>query len=497
MEYKRTIKKGSGAFFLCLLLPLHPYALELGPATIDSALNEPLKVSIPLSDYKAANQDHAPKSLGDLLYEAWDPNHTHVTAHLANESEFDKVGIVFDPALRDLEFHIVEKGENQAFLEITSKTPILSEFINVLISVEWPSGRKITEYVLLLQPPALDTSASIETSQTRPIPLEQTILREKPLTPGKTNDYTTHSGDTLWKIAAKYKQGPAHTQQWMIAIYEKNTKAFKSNNINLLKSNQQLTLPSQEEASKITLTHAKARILQDEPQAQTTVAGTPQATPPQPIETATQPETVVQKPSQALKVLTKTAPLPTLSTQTNTPIAPMIPATQADAPQPSTMDKTKSLLTQETLITEQKKQADLQDQIQSVKTQLADTQKLLDLQTSDSSRTNTYSFWTWIASALGALILLRLIYRHQKKRRFTQDADWRSPDTPQSEADLPPDQDMVVRVKSSDTRTNMNLAKTYIELGDIQRGQMVLEKILNHGTPSEQAEARELLKNTN
>lgn len=63
------------------------------------------------------------------------------------------------------------------------------------------------------------------------------------------NIIKTQKGDNLWVIASRYATNDANRIQLMIAIYNKNKSAFIANNADLLKQNMELYIPSEKEAS--------------------------------------------------------------------------------------------------------------------------------------------------------------------------------------------------------------------------------------------------------
>lgn len=69
----------------------------------------------------------------------------------------------------------------------------------------------------------------------------------------KNSSFHTKNGDNLWNIAKNNIQNGVTINQMMVAIYNSNKKAFNKNNINNLKPNRVLQIPTVEEAKAIDL----------------------------------------------------------------------------------------------------------------------------------------------------------------------------------------------------------------------------------------------------
>src|SRR5699024_9080885 len=142
----------------------------------------------------------------------------------------------------------------------TSQNPIREPFLRFLVTMTWPQGQLLREYVVLLDPPflpqkqesffikttAVDGQSGSElTGLDRPNGIAQT---RRPVTEGITafpiaeraiSTYgPTAPTDTLWRIAQRLQSSrPSITlQQMMLALQKVNPDAFFDNNINALKS---------------------------------------------------------------------------------------------------------------------------------------------------------------------------------------------------------------------------------------------------------------------
>lgn len=122
-------------------------AVGFGNATLHSALGQPLKVEIALTEV-------APKDEGGM------------TASLASADAFKAAGLDYPYNLTTLKFRIIDR-DGRVFVEVTSKLPVNDSYVNLLVQLDWPSGRLLREYTLLLDPP--DYHASQPLTEVEPI----------------------------------------------------------------------------------------------------------------------------------------------------------------------------------------------------------------------------------------------------------------------------------------------------------------------------------------
>lgn len=116
-----------------LLFPLHgAFALGLGELHVDSALNQNLNARIELVSVKP----------GDVA---------NLNIRLADAEVFEKAGIDRPYQLNQLKFEAMSTSESAAYIQITSKERIREPFLNFIIEVEWPGGKVLREYTVLLK----------------------------------------------------------------------------------------------------------------------------------------------------------------------------------------------------------------------------------------------------------------------------------------------------------------------------------------------------------
>ncbi|WP_223511454.1 FimV/HubP family polar landmark protein [Pseudomonas sp. GL-B-19] len=208
------------------------HALGLGELTLKSTLNQPLVAEIELLDVK------------DLTV-------AEVVPSLASPEDFAAAGVDRQAFLNDLTFTPVLNASGRSILRVTSSKPLSEPMVKFLVQVMWPNGRLLRDYSVLLDPSKF--SPQTVDAATQPAPT-QTVTA--PVTGAtKPTQHTTSPRDTLWEIAAKARNGGS-IQQTMLAIQALNPDAFIDGNINRLKTGQVLRLPDQ--AQTTSLPHPKA-----------------------------------------------------------------------------------------------------------------------------------------------------------------------------------------------------------------------------------------------
>ena len=217
--------------------------LGLGRIDVQSVLNQPLAAEIQL-----------------LNASEWAANDLKVG--LASPDEFERLGVERSIGLFDLEFKAVQRGSN-IVIETITEDAIVEPFLHFVLVLDWPRGRLLKEYTVLLDlPPTqgviqpLMPRTGFETKSSR------AVERANPATVsvGSTGQLTT-IGDTLWDIAlATRPDRSISIPQMMMAIQQANPEAFINGNINRLKAGYALKIPSFETAMSISDRLAEAEV---------------------------------------------------------------------------------------------------------------------------------------------------------------------------------------------------------------------------------------------
>jgi len=234
-------------------------ALGLGEITVKSQLNEPLNAEIRLL------------KVGDLSKE-------EVLVFLASREDFSRAGVDRIFFLNDLQFDVFLGNPAYPFVRIISEKPVTEPFLNFLVDVQWPTGRLVREYTVLLDLPTFTEQApetvNAPARATPSAPQSSSTVTTAPRSERSTaapavdrsipsDSYRVERGDTLFEIAARSRpSGAVSINQTMLAIQRANPDAFISDNINLLQSGRVLRIPTESEILPIVVrTLRKVRVI--------------------------------------------------------------------------------------------------------------------------------------------------------------------------------------------------------------------------------------------
>ena len=241
-----------------LLAPQAAFPLGLGDIRLNSALNEPLSAEIDLVAPTA-------EELGSL------------SAQLASPELFQRVGIDRAAFLDTVRFQVGRGRDGRNVLLVSSAAPISEPFVTFLVEVNWPRGRLLREYTVLLDPPvfapaeaAMPTAiaaprtprtaapaSSAAPSQPRPAPAAQPAAAPGGETP---SSYQVRRGDTLYRVAAQFTDGDrSAVNRMMIAMYRDNPEAF-GGNVNVLRAGAILRVPGPDALANISASEASSEI---------------------------------------------------------------------------------------------------------------------------------------------------------------------------------------------------------------------------------------------
>lgn len=142
------------------------HALGLGDIEMRSALNQPMNAQIRLTSVQPGEADG-------------------MIVKLASPDAFVRAGIERSQALTNLQF-VVDYNGPSPVIKITSRAPVVEPFLNFLLEVQWPSGRMVREYTVLLDPPVFMTPNATARNTTGDSPAllergEQAIVAPTPI----------------------------------------------------------------------------------------------------------------------------------------------------------------------------------------------------------------------------------------------------------------------------------------------------------------------------
>ncbi len=273
------------------LVPISVFAAGLGKLNVMSGLGEPLKADIELISV-------TPEELNSI------------TAAIASEEAYATQGIEKPASHNTIKVDVAKNASGTPILKLKSSQPISEPFLDMLIQVDWASGRLLREYTVLLDPPGYtgEADANAQGTQTTQAPVVnssdsmpskagsmnadttsgESMVGSSPITKKaskrskktKINDipnevvteatvasgdasgqeHLTQSGDTLAKIAREMKPEGISLEQMLVGLYQTNPDAFQGDNMNRLKVGQIIRQPSEETLSAISHKQASSEI---------------------------------------------------------------------------------------------------------------------------------------------------------------------------------------------------------------------------------------------
>ncbi|MCU7899377.1 MAG: hypothetical protein KZQ61_13025 [Candidatus Thiodiazotropha sp. (ex Lucinoma aequizonata)] len=222
------------------LSPIGALALELGEIHPQSALNQTFKADI---DLLSVTQEE----LQD------------VRVSLASLEAFNKAGMDRPFLLNGLKFAPMLSSSGKPVISIFSSDAIREPFLNFLVEVNWPKGRLVREYTVLLDPPVTlrrapqSISAPVtNTGPSRSTAIARTETASSSMSSGDAREYgPVQPNENLWKIAKQMQRSEESLEQVMMAMQRHNPSAFIKNNVNNLKVGKILRLPEDADVTSL------------------------------------------------------------------------------------------------------------------------------------------------------------------------------------------------------------------------------------------------------
>jgi pilus assembly protein FimV len=239
---------------VCLaLMPFATSAAGLGKMTVMSGLGEPLSAEIEIS----ASKDEL----------------SALSARIAPAETYTDQGIERGSSLGAIKVEVASKPNGSPVLKLSTSLPVNDPFLDMLIQVDWPTGRLLREYTALLDPPGYGDRA--DTSAETPVVAEVAPVVKEPA-PSKKNTikrqaavsrtpkpeaaapesetgegYLTQRGDTLRSVARKMQVDDVSLEQMLVGLYRTNRNAFMNENMNQLKVGQIMRAPDEADLKAI------------------------------------------------------------------------------------------------------------------------------------------------------------------------------------------------------------------------------------------------------
>ena len=255
-------------------------ALSLGRVNVLSALGEPLRAEVEVPELSPDEAASLRLSVGSA-------------------DAYRQAGLQLSPLLADASITL-QKRQGHDVLRVSGSRPVNEPFLDLVVEVNWVSGRLTREYTLLFDPPTTRQNAPAavqvapQVAPPRPVPAPlpapapvpapaetaptpaitptpaptRTTARPTPtaVTPppapiaSADRQIVVKPGDTASRIAASVKPDTVSLDQMLVALLRSNPEAFSGGNVNRLRSGAVLTLPDAQQAEALPPPEARRTI---------------------------------------------------------------------------------------------------------------------------------------------------------------------------------------------------------------------------------------------
>nr|WP_093106532.1 FimV/HubP family polar landmark protein [Variovorax sp. CF079] len=245
-------------------------ALALGRLNVQSALGEPLRAEIEVTEITAAEADG-------------------LKVRIAPADAFNAAGVPYNPALADVRTNLQRRADGRYVVRLSSNRMLSEPFIDLLLEATWNSGRVVRDYTVLLDPPKSRTATAAApiapaapqitapSQRTAPAVVQAPARRERPApaaaapaaptqadsavrTGSGDQQVTVQPGDTASKIAGAYKSADVSLDQMLVALLRANPDAFIGGNVNRIKAGAVLDVPGAAQASSVPAPEARSTV---------------------------------------------------------------------------------------------------------------------------------------------------------------------------------------------------------------------------------------------
>ena len=243
-------------------------AVALGRLNVQSALGEPLRAEIEVTEITPAEADG-------------------LKVNIASSDAFRSAGVPYNSALLDVRVGVQKRADGRYVVRLSSNRLVSEPFIDLLLEANWGSGRIMRDYTVLLDPPATRQAARTapiaptapQISPTPPLaavpavvqapaPRRQRPAAVAPVTPAEADtvrtgggeQVTVRPGDTASKIAGAHKPADVSLDQMLVALLRANPNAFIGGNINRIKAGAVLEMPGASQAEAVAPAEARRTV---------------------------------------------------------------------------------------------------------------------------------------------------------------------------------------------------------------------------------------------
>ena len=267
------------------------HALGVGRLNVQSALGEGMRAEIDITSL-------SPEEAASLA------------VRIASPEAYRAAGVDYNAVLSGTQATVVRRADGRAFLRLSSDRAVQEPFIELIVEMNWASGRLVREFTLLFDPPgsraappvqaAAPVSPVISAAPAAPagqVAAAPAVLQPGPRTaparrtaapsamagaaapapgtvaasparkpmpaprpdvaaaptagpaaaPASGKRYPVRPGDTLYRVAGKTQPAGVSLDQMLVGLYRANPEAFIANNVNRLRAGSSLSVPTADE----------------------------------------------------------------------------------------------------------------------------------------------------------------------------------------------------------------------------------------------------------
>ena len=248
------------------------WSLGLGRMQVQSALGESLRAEIDVTSI-------TPEEAANLR------------VRVAPPDSYKAAGVDYNPVLPGTRVELLRRTDGRPYLKLSSERGVQEPFVDVILEINWATGRLVREYTMLFDPPvtarapaptaaagpAISAATPVPSTaprgaQTRPVPARQAPTetmapREprqataapaaQPAAAAGADEYRVKPGDSLSKVASRMQRPGVSLDQMLVSLYRGNPQAFIDNNMNRLKAGVVLAVPTAEAANGVSAGEAR------------------------------------------------------------------------------------------------------------------------------------------------------------------------------------------------------------------------------------------------
>ncbi len=264
-------------------------ALGVGRLDVQSALGEGLRAEI---DITSLSSDEA----------------ASLAVRIASPEAYRAAGVDYNAVLAGAQAVVARRADGRSFLRLSSDRAVQEPFIEVIVELNWASGRLVREFTLLFDPPGsrpaqaaalvapvapvmsaafgpaalappASAASALPAAPSRPVPvLRQTtaapaaepvaaaprpaVLPRTPSSAAWPNPpsapsaaakrYPVRPGDTLYGVAGSTQHVGVSLDQMLVGLSRANPDAFIEHTVNRLRAGVVLSVPSADEVRDVT-----------------------------------------------------------------------------------------------------------------------------------------------------------------------------------------------------------------------------------------------------